>query len=235
MLRLPAPLIMRLFDTVLGPINRHVDAVCRSHSPQYVVLAGGFAESDVLQDSVRRALAFSHPSVRLVVPIHPGHAVVKGATMYGLSHAAFASRVARFTYGVASCIPYDASDPRHVGCPTIKCSGVKSVDDAFNVFVTKGENVPVGKVITESFQPAHKAQTSVLFKLLKTEVTPTPFLASAAGVTPCGSMNIAVPPCGRFFGTKASIECSFDFGDTEITVTARHERNVATYRLDFNG
>jgi hypothetical protein len=234
MLRLPAPLIMRLFDTVLAPIKRHVDGVCRAHSPQYVVLAGGFAESKVLQESVKCALAASHPSVRVVVPMHPGHAVVKGAALYGLSHAAFVSRVARYTYGISCGTPYNASDPRHIGCATELHSGVKSVPGVFNAYVAKGENVPVGKKMAQNFVPAHKAQTSVSFQLLKTEITPTPFLATAAGVVHCGRIEIKVPPCGRFFGKKASIECSFNFGDTEITVTAQHERTTETYRLDFN-
>jgi hypothetical protein len=233
-LRLPAALIMRLFDAVLAPIKRHVDGVCRSHSPQYVVLAGGFAESEVLQESVKLALAASHPSVRVVVPIHPGHAVVKGAVLYGLSHAAFVSRIARYTYGINSCTTYNPADPRHKGCPTVLCSGVKNVDGVFTAYVTKGENVAVGKVVTRPFVPAHKAQTSVGFQLLKTELTPAPFLANAAGVVRCGSMSIQVPPCSRFFGKKAELECSFNFGDTEITVTVRHERTTETYRLDFN-
>jgi molecular chaperone DnaK (HSP70) len=232
-LRLPAALIMRLFDTVLAPIKRHVDGVCRTHSPQYVVLAGGFAESEVLQESVKRALAASHPSVCVVVPVHPGHAVVKGAALYGLSHASFASRIARYTYGIKTCTTYDASNPRHSGCATAVYDGVQNVEDVFNAYVAKGETVPVGKVVTRSFVPATMAQTSVSFQLLKTEVTPTPFLATAPGLTRCGCVEIKVPPCSRP-GEKADIEVSFNFGDTEVTVTARHGRTTETYRLDFN-
>ena len=119
---------------------------------RYIFMVGGFSESRLLQQRVRAE--FERPGgPRVVVPLRPGLAVVKGAVLLGLgAWARFASRVARFTYGVACCTKYDKSNPNHRGRKTFLRleEGVweTNVSGAFSVIVRQGAKIAPGEVHT---------------------------------------------------------------------------------------
>jgi hypothetical protein len=118
-------------------------------------MVGGFSESRLLQQRMRAE--FERPDgPRVVVPLRPGLAVVKGAVLLGLgAWARFASRVARFTYGVDCSYEYNKSDPNHRGremCLRLEEGvWVTRVSGGFSVIVRQGTKIVPGQV--------HKGQT----------------------------------------------------------------------------
>ena len=66
-------------------------------------MVGGFSESEVVQDAVRSAFR----DCRIVIPQEAGLAVLKGAVQFGHDPSIIAARVAKFTYGIGSTVPFD--------------------------------------------------------------------------------------------------------------------------------
>ncbi len=90
-----------------------------------MLLVGGFGASDLLKHRVQATMR-AFPGCKLITPTRPAVAVEFGAVLFGLSQAAFASRVSRFTYGVASSERLCATNPKHHNPP----SGALSSTDA---------------------------------------------------------------------------------------------------------
>ena len=88
---------------------RHVHkllATPEARCVKLIILVGGFAESQYLQERVRKE--FDTPSCPVLVAMEPGFAVNKGAAYFGLFPASFiAQRVARFSYGICVSSLYD--------------------------------------------------------------------------------------------------------------------------------
>ena len=115
----------------------------------YIFLVGGFAESKALQHRVRNELEAG--GRRVIVPLRPGLAVVKGAVMLGLGASErFASRLAKLTYGVDSSRRFDPSKLDHDGRRTFQRMDrgelVTYVGDHFSPIVAKGTRVALRQV-----------------------------------------------------------------------------------------
>ena len=116
---------------------------------RYIFLVGGFAESKALQHRVRNELEAG--GRRVIVPLRPGLAVVKGAVMLGLGASErFASRLAKQTYGVDCSRRFDPSKLDHDGRRTFQRMDrgelVTYVGDHFSPIVAKGTRVALRQV-----------------------------------------------------------------------------------------
>ena len=61
----------------------------------YILMVGGFSESQLLQTRVREAF----PEKTVICPNEAGLAVLKGAVIFGHNPGAISERISRFTYG----------------------------------------------------------------------------------------------------------------------------------------
>lgn len=64
-----------------------------------------------MQSMVKEKLGSSR--CKVVVPVRPGLAVLRGAVLFGKNQDIFASRVARSTYGFKHTETYDPDNPLH--------------------------------------------------------------------------------------------------------------------------
>lgn len=99
MLRLEPSGMQDLFNSTLEAIKRHVSQVL-DHLEMpiaYLFLVGGFAESAILQKSIRDAFS---DRLKVIIPQGMGLAILKGAVQFGIDPTVVSSRRSRLTYGV---------------------------------------------------------------------------------------------------------------------------------------
>ena len=91
-----AQFVRELFKPNFDKIVHHVQELLDANRLDFIFLVGGFAESALLQAAVKDN--FSR-RCKVVIPVRPGLAVLRGAAQFGANQDVFASRVARFSYG----------------------------------------------------------------------------------------------------------------------------------------
>jgi hypothetical protein len=70
----------------------------------YLFLVGGFAESPLLRDRVKREF---QDRAKVIIPNDPGVVVLKGASMFGVDPSVVKVRRSRMTYGVGVLHPFN--------------------------------------------------------------------------------------------------------------------------------
>lgn len=95
------PQIMRqLFEPVLDGIITHLSnlfARVELSEVKFVFLVGGFADSLLLQDRIKKHF---YKSFQIIVPQNASLAVFQGAVMFGQKPHVFDSRIMTSTYGI---------------------------------------------------------------------------------------------------------------------------------------
>ena len=217
---MPADFVRGFFKPNFMKIASHCETLIQDNPVDFIFLVGGFAESELMQSMVKER--FSSSRCKVVVPVRPGLAVLRGAAMFGLNQDVFASRVARYSYGIAVAHEYDPTNPIHRkadGTPKIfmakqKGGGEeKKVRDLLWRLVKVGDKLPAGhKATKDHCSVVHAHQTQVGFQLF---------------VTPLGNAEFCDEPSVRQVGTvtipvKWGENCSLslEFGATEIKATA---------------
>ena len=90
--------------------------LCQLQPFKFIVLVGGFGASEWLRERMQRTVN-GFPGCKLITPMRPAVAVGYGATLFGLTQASFASRIARFTYGTNMAVRMDPTNVKHCNPP----------------------------------------------------------------------------------------------------------------------
>ena len=106
---MPAAFVRDFFKPNFMKIASHCQSLIEANPVDFIFLVGGFAESELMQATVKSQ--FASAATKVIVPVRPGLAVLCGAVRFGKNQDVFASRVARFTYGIALANKYNASNP----------------------------------------------------------------------------------------------------------------------------
>ena len=183
----------------------------------YIFLVGGFAESKALQHRVRNELEAG--GRRVIVPLRPGLAVVKGAVMLGLGASErFASRLAKQTYGVDCARIFDPSNPEHAGRPTYQDMDrgklVTYLGGSFSQIVAKGARVALRQMHKggEFRVPDHGGgERRIIFSVFSAQSPGTKWVTDA-GVVKIGEVTCAARPEDR-------VRVDLCFGASEIRAT----------------
>ena len=247
------PVVETLFKPVLDNIAQHLKGVLRNVGRvDYLILVGGFAESQLLQAEFRRQ--FERPyNMRVMVPSQCTLAVVMGAVLFGHNPSEITSRRVRYSYGI-ECVDESAqvseSSPRRP--PTahdpydssLSVSPIRSSIFArreprdefrrFAVFVEKNQEVGVDEEVEHPFLPFYHHQTEANVDVYESDHEGTRYVTER-GVRKVAEMRLPMP--NSHLGLDRVIEISMKFGLTEITVSSidrssgrKVEQSV---RLDF--
>ena len=228
----PAETIRGLFQPVLDSITGHVRSLLASNPVKFIFLVGGFAESQLLQETVKSH--FQSSRCRVIVPVRPGTAVLRGAVLFGKNQDIFASRVARFSYGFETSERYDTCNRLHMqkGFTNEVTDGklVPYVHDNFDRQVQVGEKLPAGhSCYAGGRHPLRDDQDCVRFKIYQTPLGHVDF-TDHPSCRRLGSVDIPATP-------KQRVGLELAFGATEIKATAVNEttgeRNVAIVQYSF--
>ena len=181
---------------------------------RYIFLVGGFAESKALQHRVRNELEAG--GRRVIVPLRPGLAVVKGAVMLGLGASErFASRLAKQTYGVDCSRRFDPSKLDHDGRRTFQRMDrgelVTYVGDHFSPIVAKGTRVALRQVHRGSEIRKSSEHHASAFKVFTCQSPGTKWVTNA-GVVKIGKVAYKARKGDR-------VRVDLCFGASEIRAT----------------
>ncbi|XP_060557878.1 heat shock 70 kDa protein 12A-like [Ruditapes philippinarum] len=138
----------KFFSDSITNTSKHVREILEENEFKEIdtlLLVGGFAESEIVQESVKEAF----PNKRIIVPSEPGLAVLKGAVLFGHNPSVMKSRISKYTYGVEVINRFvNGSDPEKY---KVFENGFYKCRYKFCPFVRAGEMVPVGTVVQKPF------------------------------------------------------------------------------------
>ncbi|XP_065648387.1 heat shock 70 kDa protein 12A [Hydra vulgaris] len=223
MLRISAKIMKTLFQPVMGAIIEHIENLLTRPSlkgVKYLFLVGGFAESPLLQNSIREYFV---NRVRVIIPNDVGLAILKGAVLFGLDPTVVRVRRSALTYGVGVLNKFDQE--KHLQSKKVIKDNVAWCKDIFDRFVRVDESVGIGDCVTRSYAPARSNQKSTVINIFCTESSDVLYTTDN-GVQRCGKIRIEMPdikiedirPDKR--GKPRELQASMLFGDTEIKVSA---------------
>ena len=148
---------------------------------------GGFGESQWLQHELR--LVYNPRGLKVIVPLEPSVAVLKGAVLFGLEPSLVAVRRSRYTYGIAALNRFDTA--QHPGDKLVVRDGVQFCKDILDVFVRANQPVQLGDAVVRHYVPARRSQRLVLIKVYAAELESVRFVDSP-GVIHCGALALDV-------------------------------------------
>lgn len=230
-MRIDAEIVKEFFKESIDSVLEHLGDLLRQPTASgcsAIVMVGGFSESPMLQDAVKRKF----PSARVIVPHEAGLAVLKGAVIYGHRPTFIAERVSKFTYGVACTTPFQLG-VHPSSRMKLNEDGEEKVDDAFSVHVKAGESLMAEKVQSEhSYGVASADQDGMTIQFFAT-TKPDPLFVDEPGCNRIGVMQVNVPG----YGKDRSALVGLKFGSTEIEATAKveHTGEETTAKIDFLG
>lgn len=218
MLRIAPETMKELFDPVLSKIVEHVkDLISRESVTglKFLFLVGGFSESPLLQEAVRKAF---ESNMKVIIPQEVGLTILRGAVLFGLDPTVVRVRRAVMTYGVGVLNRFIVG--KHPRNKLVKKSGVEWCTDVFDKFVTSDQPLKLGESVTRSYAPAKPGQTSTIITIYSTEEENVSFVTDQ-GVKKCGQLLLEMPEVENTDIKKPrELQTSMIFGDTEIKVTA---------------
>mmetsp|Transcript_13369 Transcript_13369/g.31322 ORF Transcript_13369/g.31322 Transcript_13369/m.31322 type:complete len:586 (-) Transcript_13369:405-2162(-) len=229
----PLSKIQNFFRPVVEKIVKHVSDLLERTPVDYILLVGGFAESKFLMHRVKNA--FENDNTRVVVPLRPSLAVVRGAVSFSLGKGQqIQSRLARYTYGVDQSREFDLSrfpeqTSREVQTYVVNNQSKQHVDDHFVSLVDEGQRVEPGHIAKYQFIPASDSQTQVTVNIF-VSTRPDAKFTDEEGVSMIGSVTV---PMTRGQGGDLHL----GFGSTEIeatcvnTTTGKRNRTTINYKF----
>jgi len=231
-LRVQPEIIKGFFAETCDKIVSHLQSVLGQpgvRGTNTILMVGGFSESPILQAAIRDAF----PECKIIIPNEAGLAVLKGAVIFGHSPKAIASRVSKFTYGIACCKTFVPGV--HPESKKIINDGREDCDDCFDKHVEMGEEVEVGKEFeARSYRPSRRAQTSVGLRV-HTSSDRNPTYTDDPGCRKIGELNIDVSQIASYEDRNFLV--NMIYGDTELGVKAHLTKTgeVLNANFDFLG
>ena len=215
MLRLTPAAMHALFEPVIRDIIRHISDLLRKpelDGVRFLFLVGGFAESPLLQNEIRKAFS---SNARVIIPQDVGLTILKGAVMFGLDPTVVRVRRSALTYGVGVLNRFSVS--KHPTEKKTRKDGIDWCTDVFDTFVTVDQSIALGEKVTRRYTPAKQYQTSTVIGIYCSEKEHVVYTTDP-GVRKCGELYLEMPDTTG--GKARELELTMMFGDTEIKVHA---------------
>ncbi|XP_045176606.1 heat shock 70 kDa protein 12A-like [Mercenaria mercenaria] len=146
-IQITADVFKQFFTDSISNTITHVREIFTENNFQEIetiLLVGGFAESEIVQDTLRTEFS----DKRIITPNESGLVVLKGAVLFGHNPKVVKSRVSKYTYGVEVHAPFDED----IHPAEYKFfDGIYKCRYLFDPFVRAGQVVPVDEVIRNSY------------------------------------------------------------------------------------
>ena len=223
--------MMQLFQPVINGIVSHIAGLlCKPalSSLSHLFLVGGFAESAILQDEMKKAYSSRY---KILTPRNAGIVVVQGATMFGKKPSIVNSRKMASTYGFRASSRFDPD--KHPANKKTFYDGVAFCKGIFSVVVKEDESIKTGEKKQFSLFPVYKDQTRIGFSFFSSSNPNVEYTTDPGVGSILGEMTVDSPDTTK--GTDRPIKLILHFGGTEIKATAVDDTsgNTAVVYLDF--
>ncbi|KAI5740813.1 hypothetical protein M8J76_007491 [Diaphorina citri] len=216
MLKLSHSVMERLFQTTLDKI--HIKEVLNkprlSSSITHLFLVGGFAESQLLQDEVKRHFS---KTLKVIIPQDVSLSVLKGAVMFGLDPHIVSLRKATHTYGIGVFQPFQPG--LHSEDKLIISEGKKWCADVLDEFIRIDQCLQIGESIVRRYTPTSTDQDTILINIYSTESEQARYITDS-GVQQCGILKLKLSRKENRNYRPREILTRFVFGGTEISASA---------------
>lgn len=226
-LRVDAAVVRSWFDESIKKTIEHVEKLFRKdRDVNTILLVGGFSESALLQDAMRR----NFKGKRLIIPEDAGLVVLKGAVIFGHNPVTIVSRVAKFSYGVR--VYRDFQDGHHPNSKKVCVGGKQKCKDVFAAHVKKGQELVVGEAqCNQRYIPLEADQMSLIFDIY-TSPNENPEYVTDPGCINVGQLEVEVPDLSG--GKERGVWVQMIFGGTEIVVEAKEEKTGKISKASFD-
>ncbi|XP_060596890.1 heat shock 70 kDa protein 12A-like [Ruditapes philippinarum] len=230
-IRVYPELLIALFKDTVAKIIKHMNSLLQEekcHDCSTIVLAGGFAESYILQEAIRDAFK----GMRLIIPNGTGLVVLKGAVIFGHRPATIVERVCRYSYGLKGS-HRTSEECKHPPTKTTEGKdGIKRCKNLFKIYARCGETVELTEERSTYLGcPRYDDQTNIGYTIYASE-NENPLLTTEDKCFELGRLKI--PISDTSFGRNRLFEKSFIFGDTEIIVKVVDKVSKEVYLLSVN-
>ena len=215
MMRVSPSAMYALFEPVMQDIIRHIAELLKKpdlEGVKFMFLVGGFAESPLLQNEIRRSFA---TQLRVIIPQDVGLSILKGAVLFGLDPTVVRVRRSALTYGVGVLNKFVPG--KHPPEKRTKKDGTEWCTDVFDTFVIVDQSVALGDKVSRSYTPAKSYQTSTVISIYCSDKEHVMFTTDP-GVRRCGEIYLEMPDTTG--GKQRELQTTMSFGDTEIKVQA---------------
>ena len=175
-----------------------------------ILMVGGFSESGILEESVRRRFEGKEVG-QVLVPDKPGSAVLFGSAAFLRRPSSVISRRADRTYGITTRVEYQ--EGKHPKERRTTVGDTTLVENVFEMFVEKEQELKRNQKKVGTFYPSDPLHQEVTIELLASSKKKVRF-ADELGVERLDEVKIPLP--GR--GGDREITVAFFFGDTDLKV-----------------
>ncbi|XP_045204912.2 heat shock 70 kDa protein 12A-like [Mercenaria mercenaria] len=227
-MRVDAEVVKDLFtevcDQISGIAKEFYQSVS-SHRVEKILMVGGFSESLMLQEKVRKTF----PRVRVIIPEEAGLAVLKGAVLFGHNPKMITARVCKYSYGICAFKHFepgiDPPEKRVVQGDIVLCK------DYFSKHATVGQEYKTEeKVYTQEYVPSD-ASGSRMEVWVYTSPRRHPLYVDEEGSRKIGEISI---PLHDATGKDNPVVVQFEFGNTELKVKVRETKTGQEKEADFD-
>ncbi|EXX69312.1 uncharacterized protein OCT59_010004 [Rhizophagus irregularis] len=215
------PIVERILNMIETQLNNSRDEC------SIMFLVGGFGQSKYLKNRIEEK--FKDRVKTIVVPKDPIAAVVRGATLYGLSlydqleekiPFILKNRILNYTYGIKVLMEPTKSDP-----PELKT--IDGYVERFHCIAKRGTVIDIDKeILVSDLCPINEFQSSATFYIYFTKEYHPKY---CAGMELLGTLKIDLSDRGP----NRSVSFALSFGQMELTATARNETNGQNYHAIF--
>ncbi|XP_055999584.1 heat shock 70 kDa protein 12A-like isoform X1 [Ostrea edulis] len=225
-LRIDKSIIETFLKKCLDNIVKHTKSLLakpEARDTKYLVLVGGFAESEFLKTEIPKALG----NLQIYIPDDPWLAVMRGAVIFGQNPSVVKSRISKYTYGTA-VIRYfidEYDDPEQ----KINQDGNPYCKNVFNKLAEVGQSFEVGET-AENEVYAHRADmTKMRIKVFKSNEA-NPRYVTDENCKQIGNMLLDMPG----YGVERKVTVSLSFGEEEITCKGVNEATGESVHVRLN-
>ncbi|KAL4234287.1 hypothetical protein ACF0H5_005938 [Mactra antiquata] len=192
-----------------------------------LVLTGGFAESEAVQEIMHQELVGNSQIKQIVVPPDADIAVLKGAVIFGHNPGSFLCRVNRYTLGLRIARLYNP-EMHSVDRRTV-LNGIEYVLDIFSPFLTIGTRVPVGFVSHQSLTSTEANQRKIDIDIYQSANLSHNFVTDE-GCEHLGKVTYEIPMPSE---EARTIYVDFILGDTELVMWVTDKKTTFKTKYTF--
>ena len=215
-LTLKYPEVAKLFTPVFESITNHLESIIKKvEDINFVILVGGFATCNLLQENIKEMFA-SQYSLRVLTAFDCSLAVVMGSVLFGHDPSLIASRRLKHSYGISSCFRFvEGVDPDSFRF--VDDDGDELCRNRYNVFADINDEIAVGQEIMHSLYPTYSDTTKMTIEVHLSSNAKSRY-TTEEDVKKIGTIAVPMPNTEK--GTDRRVEFAMRFGETEIQITS---------------
>uniref|UniRef100_A0A3Q0SJW8 Heat shock protein family A (Hsp70) member 12A.2 n=1 Tax=Amphilophus citrinellus TaxID=61819 RepID=A0A3Q0SJW8_AMPCI len=216
------------FDESLKGITDGLKEILKKDfSIEYILLVGGYAESKILRQHIIDQFG---DQCKVLCPVRPQEAVLKGAVQFGRNPAVVASRKSAFTYGVAVAERFNAS--KHRADKKFTNNDGEWCEDIFMRLVQIDEDVRWNENIEHTLNPIEADQKKMRFRFYCTGRKNLMYV-DEEDAKEIGKFVVNSPNTTRGMNREVILKIKFGFTEINATATDVDSKSVESIKLDF--